>query len=243
MNREEYLTMFRLEERHWYFRGKRRLVADLLATYSSGDCGRVLDAGCGTGGNLEMLSRFGRVFGLEPFRDAAGFSAGRGGASVVRGAAQELPFADGVFDLVTSLDVIEHIEDDVGALRELWRALRPGGVVLLTVPAFMFLWSGHDDALHHKRRYRRDELRQKLAMAGFSVQKCSYFNFFVFPVVALLRLARRRNGEAAAADTAGLPLAPINRFMYGIARLESWLTGMIDLPFGVSMVCVAKKKV
>ena len=142
MNPAEYEIMYRLEERHWYFRGKRRIVRRLLQPHLGPRPLMILDAGCGTGGILAELGELGIVTALDPVHEAAGFCAGRGVERLVQGSVVQLPFPDGTFDLVTSLDVIEHVEDDGAALEEMRRVLKPGGLLLLTVPAHMFLWSG-----------------------------------------------------------------------------------------------------
>jgi len=243
VNDDEYARMYQMEDRHWYFWGKRRIILELLASHVAGRKGLVLEAGCGTGRMIGELARFGDVYAMDVFTEALQYCAGRGCANLLQGSVTQLPFKDGAFDLVTSLDVIEHVEDDQAALIELYRVLKPGGSLVVTVPAYMLLWSQHDIALHHKRRYTMAGLQVKLQRAGFTVTRISAFNFFVFPAVALLRVSRRLFGRRAeVADTNEHPPSPVNNLMYGIMSLESMLVRYLRLPFGVSMICLARKE-
>lgn len=243
MNPAEYEIMYRLEARHWYFRGKRRIVRGLLQPHLKGQPLMILDAGCGTGGILAELGSLGTVTALDPVHEAALFCSRRRVERLVQGSVVELPFADGVFDLVTSLDVIEHVDDDLSALREMRRVLKPGGLLLLTVPAHMFLWSGHDEALHHKRRYGGAELRCKVVSAGFNVVRQTSFNSFLFPLVALVRVVRRAAGiDRPCSDSSSIPPFGLNSLLFRVLHLESLLLDRIDFPLGVSLACLAQKE-
>jgi len=155
----------------------------------------------------------------------------------------EMPFPDASFGLVTSLDVIEHVDEDRSALTEMYRVLKPEGLLLVTVPAHMFLWSGHDVALHHKRRYTEAELREKILAAGFSIVRCTSFNTILFPLVAFARVARRLAGiDRPQSDSSSIPPLGVNSLLYGSMHLESLFLDHIDFPLGVSLACLAKKE-
>jgi SAM-dependent methyltransferase len=191
MELAEYHRMHALEERHWWFRAKRRMVYSLLERWGSAGRMRVLDVGCGTGITLRELPAPHAGLGLDPCAEALALCRERGLAALVRGSATEIPLADGSMDVVLALDIVEHIDDDVRALREIARVLRSGGAAILTVPAFPLLWSAHDEALHHRRRYTRRLLEERLARAGLAVRAGGYGQATVFPAAALLRLGRR----------------------------------------------------
>ena len=243
MDQREYETMFRHEDVHWWFVGTRRVIVELArrALEGAGPSPRILDVGCGTGATLAQLGRLRggavRAFGVEPDADAVAFCERRGLTSVVRGQAEALPFEDGSFELALALDVIEHIEDDGAAVRELVRVVRPGGAVLLTVPAHPFLWSRHDVALHHVRRYRRRELVQVLEGAGLRIDLLSYYNAALFPAVAAVRLAQRlRPPVADVHSDVAMPPAPVNAALGALLGAERHLLGRVPLPMGVSLI-------
>lgn len=239
----EYESMFNLEDRHWYFAGKRALVMALLGEHfpASGG-GLILDAGCGTGRTLAELKFLGDAVGIEPFANAISLAARRGAFTLVQGDLENLPFRDESFAAVTLLDVLEHCDDDVLALRAVARALKPGATAVITVPAYQWLWSSHDEALHHRRRYSRRQLEALLATCGFHLCKISYFNMFVFPLIAALRLVSRlRCPDKLHADTDSLPPGVVNGFLNSLQWFERVLISRFSLSFGVSLVCVAKK--
>jgi SAM-dependent methyltransferase len=151
-----------------------------------------------------------------------------------------LPFAEGSIDAIIGLDIFEHIEDDMAAFREAQRALKPGGVLVLSVPAFKSLWGPHDVALMHFRRYRRGEVREKLTQAGLQVERASYSVFFLFPVVVIWRIFEKRKKGPARASLVSLP-SGINSILISLQKLETKLIGGFDLPFGSSVIAVARK--
>jgi SAM-dependent methyltransferase len=243
MQPELYQQLWDLEDRHWWFRGRRRIVSALLGKLELPDDAKILDLGCGTGGNLEMLSGFGTVTGIEMDAMAAELAGQRGRAPVLRGSLpDDLPVGEGSFDCVTMLDVLEHIEQDAQSLKSVNRLLAPGGHLLLTVPAFRFLWGPHDEAHHHKRRYRADVLRALLQGAGFSVAKISYYNTWLFPPVALVRLLRKFLPAGEAGVEVTLPPPWINRFLGALFASERHVLTRARLPFGISLLAVAKKE-
>jgi SAM-dependent methyltransferase len=238
MNADEYTKMYELEDHYWWFVGRRRLALGLLDRYGRG--GELLDVGCGTGVVSRELQARGRVTSLDFASLALEYAARRSLPRLVKGDAVELPFRDDSFDAIVGLDIFEHLENDDRAFAEAFRVLRPGGVLLLSVPAFRSLWGPHDVALHHFRRYRRGEMRRKLRAAGFGVRRCSYSVFFLFPVVVITRMGEKlRRGPARAS----LPAVPgwMNRALIRLQEIEARLLLRFDLPWGSSVVAVARK--
>ena len=276
MNPAEYEAMYLLEDRLWWYTGMRQITAAALGgrLTDEGSRLRILDAGCGTGGNLAWLA--GRVRsggrGVEPARwggDAWGIDLSplataycrrRGLTRVSRASVLELPFGDATFDLVTSFDVIYHlgVADDVAALREMRRVLRPGGALFVRVPALERLQSHHDVAVHTRQRYTAQELRRKAEQAGLRVERASYANTVLLPLAAASRLGGRlRSGLAvrAGADSTGsdpkgedearsdVRPAPalLNALFGAILGLEAALLARVDLPLGLSAFVVARR--
>ena len=216
-----------VEDRHWWYRGRRRVVGRVLAGLGLPPGARILDAGCGGGGNFATLARFGRVTGLEPDAGARAAAQERGLGEVAEGGLAALPFEDGSFNVATALDVIEHLDDDRGALGELRRVLVEGGFLVVTVPAYQWLWSPHDVANEHRRRYARRQLLAVAEAAGWHPVQVSYFNSLLLPIVAAHRLRqRRRLGEQA---------PPVSDF----ERTPAWVDGLLELPFRVEAALIS----
>lgn len=230
-----YDRFFATEDRHWWFVGRRRLVTDMLARMDVR--GRILDLGCGTGGVLTHLQPFGEAIGLDPAPEAAGYCRQRDLPMVI-GSGMEVPFADGSFDAVLALDVIEHVPDDVALLREARRVLRPGGVLVVTVPALTWLWSSHDVVNHHYRRYSRDTLTRALRGGGFRPAKVSYYNGLLFPMAIARKFVHRMNGGGEH-HLEDLP-APLNNALRGVLGIEGRLIDRWDLPLGASLIAAAR---
>lgn len=232
-----------VEREHWWFQGRRQVVASVLRRHLGPDQGdrRILDVGSGTGEMLDMLREFGDVHGLDMSPKAVAYCRDRFGSSVdVR--VGRVPDDLSPADVVTAFDVIEHLEDDAGALGKIHALLPPGGLFICTVPAFSFLWSGHDVVNHHKRRYTRRLLLRRLRDAGFEVDRISYFNTLFFPLVAGIRLVRRRSSAAPVSDIA-MPSPRINAILKRLFSSERWLVTRMDLPVGVSLLAVCRKPV
>lgn len=243
MNPDIYARMAAIEDEHWWFRARRSIVASIIEALRLPSGGRILDAGSGTGGNLPMLRAFGDVVGMELDEGARVLAARKAGVQVVAGRLpDELPFHPVSFDLITLLDVLEHVDDDLGTLASLASLLKPGGHLLLTVPAFPFLWSEHDVVHRHYRRYRRPELMARVEAAGLRVIHASYYNSILFPLVAVIRLAEKVFGAQGGQDLT-MPPPWLNRLLCRIFASERRWLGRIVFPFGVSIVLLARRPV
>ena len=231
-----------LEDQHWWFTGRRRIVGQMLGSLDLPKRARILDAGCGTGGNLKFLSRFGEVTGVELDDGAAALARERGAWPVLKGSLPDkMPFAGQQFDLIVLLDVLEHIDDDGASLHTLQNLLAPGGYLVLTVPAFPFLWSPHDEEHHHKRRYRAAGLQKIIQSTGLMLCYISYFNTWLFPMVAAFRLVRRVFPANEVGHDVQLPNPVVNRMLKALFSSECYWIGRHKMPFGVSLLAVARK--
>lgn len=241
MQAHTYPIMFAVEESHWWFVGRRRILSSFVNRLVEGiDQARILDVGCGTGANLEMLGEFGVAQGVDVSPEALEFCRSRGLKDVKQGEAENLPYADSSFDLVTGLDVVEHLDDDLGGLREMYRVLKPGGSVLLFVPAFNFLWGVQDDISHHRRRYTLSNFQEVIRRAGFAVERASYVNITFFLPILLGRALMRVTGFRPESEN-NLTLGFMNGFLGKILAAEASMLRYLNFPFGVSAICVARK--
>jgi SAM-dependent methyltransferase len=232
-----------VDEHHWWYRGRRRVIRAELDRLPLPQGARVLDAGCGSGRTLQELVDYGEVCGIELNTDAAELARGRALGDVQVGRLEELPWEDQTFDLITCLDVIEHVPDDTVALAELRRVCRPGGWLLVTVPAYQALWSRHDEANHHYRRYSRAALRAAAASGGWQLERISSFNSLLLAPAAAVRLAQRRLGTRNG-YTNDLDLGPawLNDVLERPLALEaSWLARGRTLPAGLSLLAVLRR--
>lgn len=245
MESELYDVIRRTEADHWWYVGRRRIVFDRVERcLHASPNPAVLDIGCGTGFTLEALRRRGpgRLVGLDLSTKALAFCRARGLTGLVQGDAARLPFRDRSFDVVLALDLIEHVEDDRAALAGLMRALKPGGHLIVFTPAFPFLWSVQDRVSHHFRRYTRSELRAKLQAAGYTVDKLSYANTLLFPLVAAGRLALRLSGRSDRVTSENeLHPAWSNGLLTAVFSIERHLLRWTDLPVGVSLLAIATR--
>lgn len=226
-----------LEERHWWFVARRRILLSVLERNLSRKTDLdILDAGCGGGATMESLRSYGRVQGMEFAEEAVAYNLERG-RQVVEGSIEEMPFGDAICDLALALDVIEHVPDDSQALAEMHRVLRPDGSLLVTVPALDMLWSAHDVANGHYRRYTTGELRERIARAGFEVIKLSYFNTLLFPAILASRKLRSKSGGSDVGEVPGT----LNALLREVFASEAGLLGRIKMPVGISALCFARK--
>ncbi len=232
-----------VDEHHWWYRGRRRVIRAELDRLPLPANARVLDAGCGSGRTLQELVDYGQVSGIELDTQAAEMARSRALGEVQVGRLEQLPWDDGTFDLITCLDVVEHVPDDVAALAELLRVSRPGGWLLVTVPAYQALWSLHDEANHHFRRYSRAALRRATAAAGWQLHRLSSFNSLLLAPAAAVRVAQRRFGTHNG-YTNDLALGPawLNDVLERPLALEaSWLARGRTLPMGLSLLAVLRR--
>jgi SAM-dependent methyltransferase len=232
----------RVEERHWWFVGRRRLFARVIGRSLSAPRPRVLDVGTSTGTNLRMCRALGfdHVTGVDVSEAALAYAVGKGLGPVSRADVRALPARANSFDLVLATDVIEHVDDDRAAVQELARVVGEHGVVLITVPAFQVLWSRHDEVTHHKRRYRKSAVIDLIAASGLELEECYYFNFLLFiPILAvrkLLALFRvKHRGDTA------LNIGFVNPILLWVFRRDVDLAPRIRPPFGVSLLALARK--
>jgi SAM-dependent methyltransferase len=238
MERAVFDRMAEQDQVHWWYVARRRILADLIAReIALPDNARLLEIGCGTGHNLEMLGRFGRLDAIELDPAARALASRRLGHAVSDAALPELPgVADRSYHLVALLDVLEHVDGDEAALRSIAAKLAPNGRILVTVPAYQWMWSAHDEAHHHKRRFSKRGLRQVAGRAGLKVERIGYFNSLLFPLAAAVRLAGKAIGKSESDDK--LPPAPLNRLFQSIFGLERHLVGRVPLPAGVSLFAI-----
>jgi SAM-dependent methyltransferase len=245
MDQQLIRAMLDVDEHHWWYRGRREIVRVELDRLPLPVPAVTLDAGCGSGRGLHELERYGTVVGVELNAEAAEVARSRGVGDVLVGRLEELPWPAATFDLITSLDVIEHTPDDVVALAELARVTKPGGWLLVTVPAYQALWAPHDVANHHYRRYSRRGLRASAAAAGWRIERMTSFNSVLLPPAAAVRIAQRRRLLRSSADGRDdLHVGPawlngvLERPMLAEAR---WLRRGRTLPAGLSLLGVFQK--
>lgn len=246
MEKLEYEKMYRLEQDHWWFLGKRKIVFSMLDKYLERNKNlKILDIGCGTGAVIKRLQSYGEVYGVDLSKDAVEFCRKRGLQNVRIGNALKLPFSNDTFDLITCLDVLYHkgISDDRAAIKELFRICKKGGTLLITDSACKSLWGRHDLAVHTRERYSKKELKEKIENAGFSIEKLSYYNFFLFLFVFIIRrldnlINKKRKARSNIEKTSFI----INYSLFSILAIESILLKFTNFPFGVSILCIAKKK-
>jgi ubiquinone/menaquinone biosynthesis C-methylase UbiE len=240
------------EDKHWWFAGRTWSLLHMLDRVIEPDgTKRVLDIGCGAGNMFHHLARYGSVVGVDNNPKPLAIAEERG-YDVREGVAESLPFDDEAFDLVSLLDTVEHCDDDMAVLRECWRVCAPGGTLLITVPALMWLWSNNDVLNDHKRRYTTKDLSDKLYRLGFRIKRKTYNNFFVFPMAAALILLRREaeqepelasphfDDESYQVEMEPAPPS-LNSILSGVTWTESQILRWLNLPIGTSIICIAKK--
>ena len=237
MERIVYDRMAELDSRHWWYRARREILADLIVRRIAPSPGaRILEVGCGTGHNLPMLGRFGPVDAIEIDPAARAIAARRLGRAVGASPLPELAGVGGGYALIAALDVVEHVLDDRAALQAMADRLAPGGKLLITVPAHPWMWSAHDVVNHHHRRYTRKALKAAVADAGLTLEMMSWFNSLLFPLAAAARIAGRLRGKEDSDDA--LPPAPVNALFERLFALERHAIGRVPFPPGVSLVAI-----
>ncbi|MDQ3139826.1 MAG: class I SAM-dependent methyltransferase [Pseudomonadota bacterium] len=241
MDRAVFDRMAELDQHHWWFTARRRILSSVIRRIVRPPAGaRILELGCGTGHNLDTLGAFGRVEASELDDHARGLAAPRLGRTVEKIALPDLgKFPAASYDLIALLDVLEHVPDDKGSLAAILTRLKPGGALLLTVPANPWMWSAHDVAHHHHRRYRKAEIAALARAAGFEIALLSPFNTMLFPLIAGVRLINKVRGQDSADDA--LPARPVNKVLDTVFGAEAGLIGRLPFPFGVSLVAVLRR--
>lgn len=246
MNESEYAKLRQFEKSHWWFVARRRLVRALINKYvpaASSGTSSYLDLGCGTGIVLDEIGRgFKRSLGVDISQRALGLTSGRVSSPLVCADAGRLPFADDSFDLISCLDVLEHVRSDLDCISECFRVCKPGGYMVFSVPALDFLWSEHDEALHHLRRYSWRSLRAKLEAGGFHVVKATYSVSAMLIPILFVRFVAAFGRSRIQPETA-LSEIPrwVNRTLMTLHNVENAVSLAIGLPFGTGLVGVVRK--
>jgi SAM-dependent methyltransferase len=240
---------YRAEQDHFWFRGFRRFVAPLLAAASPRpkDATQILDCGCGTGANLQMLSRYGRPFGFDLTERGLQFGRGAGLTRIARASVTAIPFPTASFDIATSFDVLYSLTDtqEAAAVTEMHRILRPGGGLVLNVAALEMLRGNISEFSGELRRYDRPRLRRSLERAGFTIERLTYTNAMLFPMIAAVRFAQRLSGSTTSQRPDSdfeIPAAPVNAALSGLLHVEATALRLVDMPFGSSLLCLARKR-
>lgn len=240
MDRAIYDRMAEIDGEHWWFVARRQIISTLIEQQVRPRAGaRILEVGCGTGSNIALLQRYGRVEAIEPDDEARALSAARTGVPIQGGLLPDgVSLEDGAFDLIVLLDVLEHIPGDREALSALVPKLAPGGRILVTVPASPWMWSAHDVAHHHQRRYTMAAAKQVFEGSGLRVRHATHFNTLLFPLIAAARLVGKLSGREGGDDA--MPSPAFNRLLRGVFGAERHWIGRHSLPFGVSIGLVAE---
>ena len=242
MDIQMYRIFFEIQKKHWWFTSKKEIILDTIARYSNlKPESAILDIGCGSGLMLNALEEIGNTSGMDMSDDAIQFSQEIFKGSIKKGfLPNNVPYPENQFDLITALDVIEHIDDDVQSLRTIRSLLTQNGTAIITVPAYMFLWSHFDELNEHKRRYTLPELKDKLELADLRIEKISYYNTLLFPIAYLVRKLNNLLGRDGASDI-DMPGKSVNTILTKIFSSEKSLLRFCNLPFGVSILAVVKK--
>lgn len=240
MDPSAYQGMNAVENRHWWFTARRRIIDRLIADMNLPKDARILEAGCGTGGNLALLARHGQLEAFEYDAEARRLASAKKLCPIKPGMLPDgVDAPDASYDLVAMLDVLEHVEADTASLATLGAKLAPGGRLLVTVPAMPFLWSRHDELHHHKRRYTKASLAAALAAGGLSIDRIGYFNSLLFPIAVAQRLAAKVIGREEPLDA--VPPRPLNRSLEAVFASERHMVGKIAFPFGLSLFAVTRR--
>ena len=238
MDPSAYILMSETEDKHWWFQGRRAAITVLLDSLKLGPDSSVLELGAGTGGNLALLQHYGQVSGLELDEHARELANKKSGLNIVEGCLpDDIPFEDGVYDVVCLFDVLEHVNEDYETLVAIRRLLKPGGHVIITIPAYQWLWSAHDTVLHHFRRYSYNGFKSLFTQAGYKADKLSFFNLTLFPLAMAVRMLDRLfRRKKSSGDQ--VPAVPINSLFAWISIKEAQLLHKYNLPYGSSLVAV-----
>jgi SAM-dependent methyltransferase len=244
MQQHTYAIMDEVEGSHWWFVGRRAILESFLEPIIqklrvSNSALRILDVGCGTGANIEMLSQYGDAEGVDVSDDALEFCR-RKGLTVQKGVAETLPYGDETFDLTTALDVVEHLDDDIAGLKEMFRVTKRGGYSLVFVPAFMWLWGVQDDISHHRIRYTKKQIVERLEKAGYSIERATYANWTFFTPILAGRTIMKLTGIRPESEN-NITISGLNGIFGKLFGAERFWLRNFNFPLGVSIVVVARR--
>lgn len=240
MEKEYCRQIAALQNIHWWYEGRRRIISDVIVRLKLPAGAEILEAGCGSGANLGVLQKFGKVSGFEPDDFAAKYASEVSGCRILNGyLPDQIPFST-EFDLVCAFDVIEHIDDEAGALDALFCKTKAGGYALLTVPAHQWLWSSHDDMNHHKRRYNLLQFQRAIEKAGYHVKKISYYNMWLFPLAIVARYIKKIFRMEDKSDVS-MPSMAVNKALARIFSSEKYFLRYLSFPFGLSIIALCGK--
>lgn len=240
MRKDLYEDMYKTESHHFWHKAKREYVEKMIRTHTKGNKKDLLDIGCGTGKNIEIFSKMGEAYGIDSSDEALSFCRKRGIVHLKKGLAEKIPHEDGQFDVVSILDVLEHV-NDTEAVQEMKRVLKRKGIAVVTVPAFSWLWSKWDEVLGHKKRYTKKSLLSLFPAAGWEVKKITYIHsFLVIPTLIIRSIKSKQNKEYASDFQLMNPF--INWILHLLSGLEQMVVTRYDMPFGTSLLCVVQKK-
>ena len=244
MQKDEYPRHYFLQENHWWFVTRRNIIVDIIDRFiPKGQNYNIVDLGCCTGGMLKYLARYGVVYGVDSSEEALAFCKMEGLHNLKKAEIENTQYPAETFDLVLGLDILEHCDDDLAAFREIFRICKKGGYCILTVPAYQFLFSDHDVAAHHRRRYSFRDLRSKFEKIGFSVIRATYFNTLLFPVAFCFRILHNLLksfcfSKNISTDFVYTVPRFLNMVLGAIFGLEKYLLRILNFPFGLSLLCI-----
>jgi ubiquinone/menaquinone biosynthesis C-methylase UbiE len=244
MKKEEYKRIFESEENYWWYLGMKKISEVLLDSVIKSSSLKILDAGCGTGGMMLFLKKYGDVSGIDLSPEALKYCQKRDLKQIKKSSIEKILFADENFDLVTSFDVLYHqwVKNDLLVLKEFYRVLKPGGYLLLRVPAYNWLRGKHDEVIKTRHRYTKNELAKKLRLSGFKILRSTYANTILFPIAVLKRSSEKFLPLTTTSDIKPLPKI-INNLLFRILYLEAIIIARFSLPFGLSLFVLAQKPI
>lgn len=244
MQNNEYRAMYNVENYHFWYRGMRKITEKLLDRYLlNKKNNKILDAGCGTGANMIFLKKYGNIWGMDISKDAIKFCKKRGLKNLTIGSIEELPYKSDFFDVVTCFEVLYHknVGSETRTLKEFYRVLKPGGLLITREPAYNWLYSYHDSAVHGKRRYAKKDLLNYVEEAGFDIFKASFINMIMFPIALIMRFGQKKNYSSDKQSDVHRINFILNQLLYLPLLIESFLITNLNLPYGLSIILLSRK--